>query len=41
MKENGVKQNYKLSEYYLRIAKEAGLKRALEKYKEYDYDNER
>lgn len=38
---NGTKRNHKLSEYYLRIAKEAGLKRAIEKYRTYDYDNER
>ena len=34
---NGTEKNSKLSEYYLRVAKEAGLKRAIDKYKEYDY----
>ena len=38
---NGTERNYKLSERYLRMAKEAGLKRAIDKYKEYEYDSER
>lgn len=28
---NGTEKNHKLSEYYLRIAKKAGLKRAIDK----------
>ena len=38
---NGTEKNYKLSEYYLRIAKQAGLKRAINKYEEYEYGEER
>ncbi|MDO5564883.1 MAG: hypothetical protein Q4F88_06620 [Eubacteriales bacterium] len=38
---NGTERNHKLSEYYLRIAKETGIKRAIEKYKEYEYGYER
>lgn len=38
---NGTEKNQKLSEYYLRIAKQAGLKRAINKYKEYNYGEER
>ncbi len=38
---NGTQKDIKLSEHYLKIAKEAGLKRAIEKYKEYDFDYER
>ncbi len=37
---NGTEKNLKLSEYYLRIAKEAGLKRAVDRYKEYEYGEE-
>ena len=37
----GTDKNYKLSEHYLRIAKEAGLKRAINKYEEYEYGEER
>ena len=38
---NGTEKNHKLSEYYLKIAKQAGLKRAIDKYKEYEYGEER
>lgn len=38
---NGTEKNHKLSEQYLRIAKNAGLKRAIEKYEEYEYGEER
>ena len=38
---NGTEKNYKLAEYYLRIAKEAGLKRAIDKYAEYEFGDER
>ena len=38
---NGTEKNHKLSEYYLRIAKQAGLKRAIDKYEEYGYEKER
>ena len=37
----GTDRNYRLSEHYLRIAKEAGLKRAINKYEEYEYGEER
>ena len=37
---NGTERNHKLSEYYLRIAKQAGLKRAIDKYEEYEYGEE-
>lgn len=29
---NGTEKNYRLSEHYLNIAKQAGLKRAIDKY---------
>ena len=35
---NGTERNYKLAEYYLGIAKEAGLKRAIDKYAEYEFE---
>jgi TPR repeat protein len=38
---NGTERNLRLSEHYLRLAKEAGLKRAIEKYEEYEYGDER
>lgn len=38
---NGTAQNHKLSEYYLRMAKQAGLKRAIDKYEEYEFGEER
>ena len=38
---NGTDKNIQLSEKYLKIAKDAGLKRAIEKYDEYEYGNER
>lgn len=38
---NGTERNYKLAEYYLRIAKETGLKRAIDKYAEYEFGDER
>jgi len=38
---NGTEKNHKLSEYYLKIAKQAGLKRAIDKYEEYKYGEER
>lgn len=38
---NGTEKNHKLSEYYLRIAKQAGLKRAIDRYNEYEYGEER
>lgn len=38
---NGTVKNHILSEYYLRIAKQAGLKRAFDKYEEYEYGEER
>lgn len=34
---NGTEKNYRLSEHYLNIAKQAGLKRAIDKYEEYEY----
>lgn len=37
---NGTDINYKLSEYYLKIAKQAGLKRAIAKYEEYYHGKE-
>ena len=37
----GTDKNLQLSEKYLKIAKDAGLKRAIEKYDEYEYGNER
>jgi hypothetical protein len=33
-------KNHKLSEYYLKMAKQAGLKRAIDKYEEYEYYRE-
>lgn len=38
---NGIDKNIQLSEKYLKIVKDAGLKRAIEKYDEYEYGNER
>ena len=38
---NGTSKDLKLAERYLRIAKEARLKRAIEKYREYGFDFER
>lgn len=38
---NGTEKNYRLSEHYLNIAKQAGLKRAIDKYEEYEYGDER
>lgn len=38
---NGTEKNYRLSEYYLKLAKQAGLKRAIDKYNEYEYGEER
>lgn len=38
---NGTDRNYRLAENYLNIAKQAGLKRAIEKYKEYQFGEER
>ena len=38
---NGTDKDYKLSKYYLKLAKEAGLKRAIEKYKEYEFGEAR
>ena len=38
---NGTERNHKLAEYYLRLAKEAGLKRAIDKYAEYEFGDER
>ena len=38
---NGTEKNHKLAEYYLKLAKEAGLKRAINKYEEYEFGNER
>lgn len=38
---NGTQRNYRLSEYYLNIARQAGLKRAIDKYDEYGYEEER
>ena len=35
------KMNKKLAEYYLKMAKDAGLKRAIEKYKQYEFGEER
>ena len=37
----GVERDLKLSEYYLKTAKEAGLKRAITKYNEYRFGEER
>jgi TPR repeat protein len=37
---NGTEKNHKLSEYYLKMAKQAGLKRAIDKYEEYEYYRE-
>ena len=33
--------NKKLAEYYLKMAKDAGLKRAIEKYRQYEFGEER
>ena len=38
---NGTEKDFKLSEYYLGLAKEAGLKRAIEKYEEYEFGEAR
>ena len=38
---NGTEKDFKLSEYYLRLAKEAGLKRAIDKYEEYEFGEAR
>jgi len=38
---NGTEKNHQLSKRYLMIAKQAGLKRAINKYKEYEYREER
>lgn len=38
---NGTDKNHRLSEFYLNIARKAGLKRAIDKYEEYEYDDER
>lgn len=38
---NGTEKNLRLSEYYLKIAKQSGLKRAIDKYEEYEYEEER
>ena len=38
---NGTERNLKLAEYYLRLSKQAGLKRAIAKYKEYEFGEER
>ena len=38
---NGTERNLRLTEYYLRLAKQAGLKRAIDKYKEYEFGDER
>ena len=38
---NGTERNLRLAEYYLRLAKQAGLKRAIAKYKEYEFGEER
>ena len=38
---NGTEMNKKLAEYYLKMAKDAGLKRAIEKYKQYEFGEER
>ena len=38
---NGTDKNLKLSEKYLKIAKDAGLKRAIGKYDEYEFGGER
>jgi len=38
---NGTQKNHRLSEYYLKMAKDAGLKRAIDKYKEYEFEYER
>ena len=37
----GTDRNLKLSEYYLKMAKDAGLKRAIEKYRQYEFGEER
>ena len=34
---NGTERNLRLAEYYLRLAKQAGLKRAIAKYEEYEF----
>ena len=38
---NGTERNHKLAEYYLRLAKQAGLKRAIDKYNEYEFGDSR
>lgn len=38
---NGTDKNHRLSEHYLNIARKAGLKRAIDKYEEYEYGEER
>lgn len=38
---NGTERNLRLAEYYLRLAKQAGLKRAIDKYNEYEFGDER
>ena len=38
---NGTEMNKKLAEYYLKMAKDAGLKRAIEKYSQYEFGEER
>lgn len=38
---NGTEMNKKLAEYYLKMAKDAGLKRAIEKYRQYEFGEER
>ena len=37
---NGTEKNHRLSEYYLRLAMEAGLKRARKKYEEYGFNKD-
>ena len=38
---NGTDRNHRIAENYLNIAKQAGLKRAIEKYEEYQFGEER
>lgn len=38
---NGTERNHRLSEHCLNIAKQAGLKRAIDKYEEFEYGDER
>ena len=42
LEENGAKQDYSRAlMWYMKMAKDAGLKRAIEKYRQYEFGEER